>query len=577
MSEPASAHAHEAKPSGMRRYVPALTWLPKYKGKWLAGDAVAGATVWALLVPEAMGYAGIAGVPVQYGLYAAPLAGLGYLLFGGSRHLFVGPDASVAVISASAVTFVLGAHAATGDFVALTAALALLVGLLYVLFGVLKLGWISKFFAEPVLSGFLLGLGFFVAVGQLPKIVGISTPSGDTVAQFVGTLADIGDWQWTTVAVGAIALVALFAAAKVMPKLPAALIVVILSILAVNAFDLTHHGVDVVGNVPTGFSFVSWSSVDAGNIVSLLPGAFALVLVGYAQSVALAKSFAAEHREPFDPNQELFGYGAANVGAGVLQGFAVTGSLSKSAAAEQAGARSPMLLGVTGILVLVTILFLAEIFKNLPEAVLGAIIIQAVSGLLNPKKLMRLWRAHLDEFWLAAAAAAGVVVFNILPGILIGVLCSFALLIRRLDHPRIALLGRTSDNRYFENLDSDADDGVSAVPGTVIYAFRAPLIFPNHDRFTAELMDQIEKSNPPASKVVIDFDAIAEIDTTGAEALGKLHDTLASKHVSLVLARVNEGVRDLLERDGVLKTVGSDTLHPTVRDAVDATKGTPTS
>jgi sulfate permease, SulP family len=562
----------EAKPpSGVARYVPILQWLPKYQGSFLTGDVIAAVTVWALLVPEAMAYAAVAGVPVQYGLYAGALSGLAYMIFGSSRKLFFGPDAAPAAVSAGVVVGVVGANASTGKYIAVTAMLALLAGVIFLVLGLLRLGWISKFFAQPVLAGFLFGLGWFIAVSQLPKLVGLHKPSGDTVKVLVETIAHIGAWNWATVATGVIALVALFAMSRFAPKLPAAIIVVILGILAVNVFSLhTKHGVKIVGTVPKGFHFVSWSQVSWHDIYSLIPGAFALMLVAFSQSVALAKTYAAKYHEPLDVNQEMFGYGAGNLASGALQGFGTTGSLSKSAVAQQAGAKTPLNMGFVSILVILTILFLTGLFKNLPETVLAAIIIHAVSGSMMPGKLVRLWRVNRGEFVLAALAAAGVIVINILPGIAIGVLASFFLLIHRLDHPRTALMGRSPDQHYYVSLNGDPD--VKAVPGTLVYAFRAPLLFTNYEDFSRDLLSRIDKAEPRPGTVVIDCDAVSETDSTGCDAMHQLHSTLAAADIRLLLARVDKDVLDYLKRDGVLSELGGDAVYPTVREAVDADK-----
>jgi sulfate permease, SulP family len=571
-SQGAHAPVEAEPPSGVARYIPILQWLPKYKGSYLGHDVIAGLTVWALLVPEAVAYAAVAGVPPQYGLYAGVLAGVAYMIFGGSRHLFFGPDAAPAAVSAGVVAGVVGASAST-KYIAATAVLALLVGVLFVVFWLLRLGWIAKFFAQPVLTGFIFGLGWFIAVSQLPKLVGLHKPSGDTVVILVKTIGHIGQWNGVTVLVGVIALAAMFALSKFVPKLPAAIIVVILGILAVNLFDLhTKHGVKIVGPLPTGFHFVSFSQLSLHDVYALLPGALALLLVGFSQSVALAKTYADKYHEPFDPNQELLGYGAGNLAAGALQGFATTGSLSKSALAEGAGAKTPATLGVTSVFVLLTVLFLTGLFKNLPETVLGAIIIHAVSGSMSPAKLRRLWRANREEFGLAAAAAAGVILINVLPGIVIGVLASFWLLIRRLDHPRITLMGRSPDSQYYASLTpgGNGDGEVRPVPGVLIYRFEAPLVFTNDDRFTDDLLSRVDKADPRPGTVVVDCDAIPETDTTASDALRKVHDTLTRAHIRLLLARPNATVVDYWKHDGVLSDLGPDAVFPTVREAVNA-------
>jgi high affinity sulfate transporter 1 len=419
MIEERNESADRSSRAGLTRLVPILSWLPEYRRSWLRKDAIAALTVWALVVPEAMAYAVIAGVPVEYGLYAVPLALLGYVIFGGSRKLFVGPSASVATISAVTVGSVVAAGSGGAEFIALSAALALMVGVIYLALGAARMGFVARFFAKPVLDGFIIGLGLYIVVGQIPKLVGIEKPSGDTIRVLVESVVNIGSWQSTTLLVGVAGLAALFAMSRFTPKVPGAVLVVIASILAADAFDLAAHGVALVGEVPTGFSFVSWSGVSAQNLVDMLPGALAIVIVGFAESVAIAKAYAARNHERLDADQELIGYGAANLGAGLLQGFTVTGSLSKSAAADEAGGRTPILLAVTAALVLVTVLFLATLFRNLPDTILAAVLIHAVWEMIDFSKLRRLWRAHLGEFWLASGALAGVVAIDVLPGVLI--------------------------------------------------------------------------------------------------------------------------------------------------------------
>ena len=415
------------------------TWLRSYDRAWLPVDVMAGLTVWALMVPQALAYAGIAGVPVQNGLYVMPLAVVGYLLLGSSRHLYVGPSATVATLSASTVALVATASTGSAEYIALTVALTLMVGVIYIAGGLARMGFVSRFFARPVLEGFIVGLGLYIAIGQLPKVVGIEKPSGDTLAVLAKTIADVGKWEWTTVAVGVAGLVALFAFARFAPKLPGVIIVVALAILASEALDLQDHGVAIVGDVPTGFHFVSLSSVSANDLVKMLPGALAIVIVGLAQALAIAKSYAAKYHYAVDANREMLGYGAANIGAGALQGYTVTGGLSASGAAERSGAKSPAAFLVSALMALLTILFLAGLFADLPEPVLGAIVIWAVSGMIKPGRVTQYWRAQSLEFWAALGALLGVVLIDILPGVAIGVALSFILLIHTIDHPHIAV------------------------------------------------------------------------------------------------------------------------------------------
>ena len=551
------------------------TWLRRYDRQSLPADAIAGVTIWALMVPQAMAYAGIAGVPVQNGLYVMPLAVVGYALFGSSRHLFVGPSATVATLSGSTVAVVATASTGSGEYVALTCALTLMVGVIYVAGGLARMGFVSRFFARPVLEGFIVGLGLYIAIGQLPKVVGIEKPSGDTLAVLAKTIADVGSWEWTTVAVGVAGLVALFALARFAPTLPGVIIVVALAVLAVPALDLQDHGVAIVGDVPTGFQFVSLSSVSTSDLVDLLPGALAIVIVGLAQSLAIAKNYAGKYHYPVDANSEMLGYGAANIGAGALQGYTVTGGLSPSATAERVGAKSPVAFLVTALMALLTILVLAGLFKNLPEAILGAIVIWAVSGMINFGRVTQYWRAQSLEFWAALGALLGVVLIDILPGVAIGVALSFILLIHTIDHPHIALLGRSRDGSRFVDLEDDPD--ATPIPGVLIHRFEAELIFANADLFQDDLLARIRAAESPPATVVLDFVAVSQVDVTGAQTLRSVHDTLDARGIRLIVARARKTVRDSLRHSGAVDVLGEDSLVPNVDRALEAIRADTTS
>jgi high affinity sulfate transporter 1 len=465
------------------------------------------------------------------------------------------------------VAVVATASTGSAEYIALTAALTLMVGVIYLAGGLARLGFIARFFARPVLEGFIVGLGLYIAIGQLPKVVGIEKPSGDTLAVLVKTVADVGSWEWSTVAVGVVGLVALFALARFAPKLPGVIIVVVLAVLAVKALDLQDEGVAIVGDVPTGFQFVSFSSVSASNLVDMLPGALAIVIVGLAQSLAIAKSYAAKYHYAVDANREMLGYGAANIGTGALQGYTVTGGLSPSATAERVGAKSPVAFLVTALMALLTILFLAGLFADLPQAILGAIVIWAVSGMIRFERVTQYRRAKTLEFWAALGALLGVIVIEILPGVAIGVALSFILLIHAIDHPHIALLGRSSDGSRFVDLEDDP--GASPVPGVLIHRFEAELIFANADLFHDDVLACVHAAQPRPGTVILDFEAVGHVDVTGAEALRSLHDSLDTLGIRLIVARAKSNVRDALHRHGVAGVIGEENFAPTVDRAVE--------
>lgn len=577
MSRTSSTAGAPASPTkrGLRRWLPVLAWLPAYDKSWLSRDAIAGATVWALMVPEAIAYAAIAGVPAEYGLYTIPLALLGYAIFGSSRELVVGPSAAVVALSAAAIGAVGVAKADPSAYVALTAVLALVVGVIYVIGGLTRLGWIEHLFARPVLDGFIIGLGLFVAVGQFPKLVGIEKPSGDTIAVFGRTVTDLGEWNWTAVVLGVTALAVLVGFKRWLPRIPAAIVVVVGSILCVNVLDLSAHGVNLVGEVPTGFHFVSYTSLSWQDVWAVVPGAVAIVLVGFSESIAIAKSFADEHNYSVDANQEMLAYGASNLGAGALQGFAVCGSLSKSAASQEARARTQMAQFFTGVAVLLTILFLAGLFDKLAEPVLAAIVIEAVAGMIRFEKIAALRRARSPEFWAATGALLGVIVIDVFPGVVIGVALSFGLLIHALDHPHIRRLGRSKDGARYADLDANPD--VSAVPDIVIVRFEGPLVFTNAELLVQQVRQHVDAATRLPRAVVLDFEGITHVDLTGADALRRMHDSLDARGIRLALARVESSVRESLDGCGVLTVISADNAFPTARAAVEEIAAGPTS
>jgi high affinity sulfate transporter 1 len=547
----------------LTRLVPLVGWVGTYRASWLRADALAGVAVLALVVPESLAYAGVAGVPVQYGLYAVPLAAVATVVFASSRHLYVGPSSTVAALSAAT----LAESATTANPIAVTAVISLVVGSLYVALSLLRMGFVAQFFARPVLAGFILGLGLYIAVGQLPALVGIEKPAGNTVEKFAEIITDIGSWSWTTVALGAASLTALIVLERIAPRLPGVVIVVVAVIVASEIVAFEDHGIEVVGDVPSGFDFADWTGVDLDLILDLVPGALGIILVGFAQSIAIAKSYAVQHGETVDANQELFSYGIANVGAGVLQGITVTGSLSKTATAERAGARSPIAFLFVAAGVVLTIVALAPVFESLPEATLAAVVISALLGMLDPSALLRLWRARVMDRWLALGALAGVLLIDILPGIVVGVGLSLVLFIHRLDHPRVAVLGRAPDGTSYADIDAHADH--DAVDGVLVVRHDAPLIFCNAEAFV-DAMRALLRARDDRPDVVVDLEAAFEVDTTGLEALWQVRGIVAGTGRRLVLARARHDVVEFIDR--VAEQDGQAPLdhHPTVGAAVTA-------
>ncbi len=549
------------------RYVPMSEWLPAYDKKWLTRDLIAALSVWALAIPTSLAFASIAGLPVQYGLYTCVLSMAGYAVFGGSRSLVVGPSSTPAIITAATVA-PLAAGKDQETYIAMAVILALLAGLIYLLAGLAKLGFLANFLAKPVLEGFVVALSITIVVGQSGKLVGVSPEGGNTVQQFADIFSKLGDWSWTTLALGAASLLLLSLLARFSPRLPAVLIVMVLAIVASAMFTFSEHGVGVVGEVPRGLPDFSLSGVGIKDVLKLLPGALALFVVGFAESISVAKAYAAKHKERIDANQELIGFGAANLGAGLFQGFAVDASLSKTAANERAGGKTPLVLLGCSALTLLTILFLANLFKDLPQATLGAIVIFSVWKLIDFKEFKHYYRVKKADLALALAAFLGVLLIDVLEGILIGAILSLLAVIRRISWPHTAILGEDASGTHYASIDDNP--GFEPVPGVLIFRFDSPLIFSNAEGFADEVRRCVRETDPPARAVIIDCEMIHDMDTTATEELSRLYTDLLDEGIGLWMARVRFEVRTFMARDGVVELLGRENFFPAVRDAVEA-------
>ena len=526
---------------------------------------MAAVVVWALVVPSALAYATVAGVPVQYGLYAIPLAAVAYAVFTQSRHVYTGPSSTVAAVSAASIATL--ATAGSPAYITLTVFLAVFVGVFLVVMGVLRMGFLAKYLAKPVLDGFVVGLVIFISIDQLPKIFGVPKAEGNAIQVLFGILADFQLWNYLTMAVGFASVAALFLLAKYVPRAPSALLVTSVAILLADLFNLSARGVTVVGPIPTGLPSYDLAPVSAEQLLGLIPAAFAVLIVGFAESVAIAKSYGSRFGYRIDPSQEMIAQGAANLGSAGMTGFAVDASLSKTAANVAAGGKTPMVLLVVAVLGLFTLTFLAGIFTDLPQATLGAIVIFALFHSIGFHPLARYRKARLPDFWPALGAIVGVLVFGILGGLVIGVILSLIILMLRIDRPHFAILGRNETGAIYGDLEVP---GFTPVPGVLIYRFDAPLIFFNADRFEEQVRKNFERTQPRPHAVVIDFEVIGQTDTTATETLRELKKWLEARGAVLVLARVTRKVLDFLRRDGALEAIGEDKVYPTVQSAVEA-------
>ncbi len=548
----------------MRRYVPILRWLGEYDSGWLRADLIAGLTIMALLVPEGMAYAELAGVGPEAAFYAAPIGLLLYAVFGTSRQLVVAVSSAIAVMSASIVGQVGAADAA--EFAALTALLAILAGVVGVLAGLLKLGRIARFFSGSVLAGFVSGLALVIIVKQLPKVVGLEGGEGNVWERLWHLLGDLGETEAVTLFIGATTIALMWALEKWFHRIPAALVALVYGILVVTIFDLAAE-THVVGEIPSGLALPAWPDVGASEVLALLPGAVAITLVMFAEAVGPARSFASKHRYRIDEDQELVGMGMANLGAGLFRGFPIGASLSKSAAADAAGGRSQMSGIVAAVATALVALFLTPLFENLPEAALGAIVIVAVSGMFKLGELRRLYRLRKTDFWLAMIALLGVMTFEeVLYGLLVAVLASLVAFIMRTRRPQISELGRVPGTLQFRSLTAHPEARQST--GLLIARPDETVFFANAASIREGLRDMVEETDRPIATVLLDLELTNELDVPGAEMLEELHGELERVGTSLVLAGAHSRVEDMLERSGVLEAITPDALFSDVSNAV---------
>lgn len=551
----------------VKAYLPILAWLPKYQGGWLRGDIIAALTVWALLVPEAMAYAGIAGVPPEAGLYAAPLALLGYAIFGTSRHLNVGPSSTVAILSFAIISTV--AVGRPEEFIALTAVLALLTGVVLIAAGFLKLGMLADFLSKPVLGGFIIGLAITIAFGQVGKIVGYDVEARGFISEVARFILEINRIHWPTLVVGLASLALLFGIEKYYPKIPGAITVLALAIIVSAVFKLENFGVHIVGAIPAGLPPIGLPdlSLVMDSMFALIPGAFAIALVGFAESVAAARTYATKFGYEVDANQEMVALGVSNIGSGLSQGFVVDGSLSKSAAAVEAGAQSQMVSLVTAVMVLITVLFLTPLFHSLPEATLGAIVIHAVWRLINFHKIERYYAIRRMDFWAAVTALVGVVLLGILGGLVLAVFISLMALLIDVKNPHTAILGKLPDRNVYRSLEEFPD--AETYPGLLIFRFDSRLFFANAPNFREAVRTAVA-ADPSIRQVLVDGEAINDIDITAIDMLGELRDELAELGVELRFAQIKKNVQKYMRRDGLEGEVGVEHFYDSVQEAVDA-------
>ncbi|MEV7068524.1 sulfate permease [Streptomyces collinus] len=554
---------------GRLRAVPGLRAVSTYRREWLLKDLVAGVVLTTLLVPQGMAYAELAGLPAITGLYTSVLCLLGYAVCGPSRVLVLGPDSSLGPMIAATVLPLVAADGDPDRAVALASVLALMVAAVMILASVAKLGFIADLISKPTMIGYMNGLALTILIGQLPKLLGFKVDADNLIGECAGLVRKLADGATVpaAAAVGGCGLVLILVLQRLLPKIPAVLAMVVLAIAATAVFDLGAHGVDLVGELPEGFPPFTVPDVRLADLAPLFGGALGIALVSLADTISNASAFAARSGQEVRGNQEMAGVGAANLAAGLFQGFPVSASGSRTAVAERAGARS-QLTGVVGAALIVLMLVLVPgLFRNLPQPALAAVVITASLSLADIPGAVRLWRQRRAEFLLCLAAFVGVALLGVLPGIAVAVALSVLNVFRRAWWPYNTVLGRVQGLEGYHDVRSYPQ--ARQLPGLVIHRFDAPLIFANAKAFRDEIR-RLADADPRPTWIVIAAEPITDVDTTAADVLQELDETLNAQGVHLVFAELKDPVRRKIERYELTRTIDPRHFFPTVEAAVDA-------
>jgi high affinity sulfate transporter 1 len=546
---------------------PGMRALAGYERSWLRRDIVAGLVLTALLVPQGMAYAELAGLPAITGLYTSVLCLVGYAVFGPSRILVLGPDSSLGPMIAATLLPILGSDGSPERAVALASMLALLVGAMMLLAGIAKLGFVADLLSKPTQIGYVNGLALTILIGQLPKLFGFSVDANgliDEARAFVDGVSS-GEVVGAAIAVGLISLALILVLGRLLPRIPGVLVAVVVAIGLAAAFNLEDHGVSLVGTLPRGFPPLTFPS-PVSDLPLLFAGALGIVLVALADTISTASAFAARTGQEVDGNGEMIGIGAANVAAGFFQGFPVSTSGSRTAVAEQAGAKT-QLTGVVGAAAIVVMLVLVPgLLRDLPQPTLAAVVIAASLSLADIPGVIRLWHQRRVEFLLSITAFLGVALLGVLAGIAVAVGLSILNVFRRAWWPYQATLGRVPgmSGHHDRQLHPDAEQ----LPGLVIFRFDAPLFFANARTFRDQIR-RLASADPRPRVIVIAAEPITDVDTTAADMLFDLDEELNAAGTSLAFAELKETVRAKLERYELIGPLNPDHFYPTLDAAIE--------
>lgn len=541
----------------MRTYLPVISWAPEYDPRWLRADVVAGLTLAAFTIPEAIAYAELAGMPAQAGLYACIAAPLVYMLFGTSRQLVVGPTSAVSILLASALAGL--SVDSPAQYAALAGLVAVIVGVIALIAYALRLGALMNFISESVLVGFSTGAALYIAGSQLGKLFGIHGAQGQFLERVSFIIDNIHLTNPWALAFGLGGIAVLLTGEHWKPRLPWPLMVVLGSIAIMRLVDPKSLGIDVVGAIPAGLPQFSIPQVYLPDAREVVRGAMAIFVLAYVEGMSMARAFAMKNGYQVDPNKELLALGFASIGSGLTQAYPVAGSFSRSALNDQVGAKTQVAGGVSALIIALVALYFTGLFSSLPEPILASVVFVAIKGLFKWRQLLNLFKLRTPEFWTAMGALVGVISLGILDGVVIGALLSLVLVIVRTSQSHISLLGRVPGQPQFSSIEENPEN--VTIPGMLILKAATGIFYANADSYKNQILAMVKGSKVPVQAVVFDMGMSRDLDLSGAQMMAELCEELRKKGISLMLSRVQAPAHAMMDRLGVSEKIGKENFH----------------
>jgi len=557
----------KAKTPWIVSYLPILQWLPQYKwGQWLTPDIIAGLTTWGVVIPTVIASASLAGMPPETGIYTVLAALLAYAIFGTGKQTVASSTQASAVMLAS--TVLLFTPADQAGYLVVAAAAVFIVGALFFLMGMLKLGFVANFISRPVLEGFISGLAIYILIKQVPKLLGFHGEGETAVDQLIYLFNNLGKTNFVAMAVGLVSLALFFVIPKISARIPAGLVILALGIIVTTLFGLAAYGMPITGKVPSGLPVFSLPQIKLSDLGTMVPAALGIVLVLFSEGLGAAKAIASKHGDEINPDQEMVAYGFANMGSSVLGGLPVGGSLSQSAANDGAGAKTPLALIIAAAISLITVIWLTPLFTNLPGAVLAALIMYAMIHAIKIREMVIFFKIQKAEFLFGMVALVGVLFLDVLPGLLIAVILSLLVIVFWASRPHVSVLGRMPGVQgSYRDITNHPE--AKPIPGLLIYRLAGPVWYANASLFASSLKTLVAESDPKPSEIILDMSANYSIDITTIETIEKLTEEFDAKKIEIVAAEVHKPVKEVGLRSGLAKWAGQGRIFETVDAAVE--------